>query len=161
MATTTGLQTITILLILTMPLTMPTNVAQYVSVGSQISPGRADGEVGPSNNGTTVEIKVINPNKRSKNKLFTLRNVDCDKLGFPRDLNKTIFYQLGQNLISNDLTFDVGYYRGNKCLNILGYDNMQDVRKLLRNEQLRSFVMYFVVYGSISKERGGLGEVYT
>ena len=104
-----------------------------MSVGGQISPGRADREVGPSNNGISVDIKVINPDKRSENKLFTLRNVDCDKLGSPVDLNKIIFDQLGQNLVSRDLTFDVGYYRGNKRVNILGSDDMQDVRKLLRN----------------------------
>ena len=112
--------------------TLP-NVVQYVSVGGQISPGRADREVRPSNNGITVEIKVINPDKRSENKLFMLRNVDCDKLGSPMDLNMIIFDQLGQNLVPRDLTFDVGYYRGNKRVNILGSDNMQDVRKLLRN----------------------------
>ena len=72
----------------------PPNVAQYVG---QISPGRADCEVEPSSNGTTVEIKVINPDKTS-DKQFTLRNVDCKSM----DLNKN---QLGQNLV---LTFDVG-----------------------------------------------------
>ena len=107
------------------------NVAQYVSVGGQISPRREDCEAGPSGNGTTVEIKVINPDKRSENKLFTLRNVDCDKLGSPMDINKIIYDQLGQNLVSKGLTFDVGYYRGNKRVNSLGSDDMQDVRKLL------------------------------
>ena len=113
--------------------TLP-SVAQYVSVGGQISPGRADHGAGPSSNGITVEIKVINPDKRSENRLFTLRNVDCDKLSSPIDLNKIIFDQLGQNLVSKDLTFDIGYYRGNKRVNILGSDDMQDVRKLLRNK---------------------------
>ena len=112
------------------------NVAQYVNVGSGISPVRAGHGAGPgpSSNGTTVEIKVINPDKRSESRLFTLRNVDCDKLGSPMDLNKTIFDQLGQNLVSKDLAFDVGYYRGNKRVNILGSDDMQDVRRLLRNK---------------------------
>ena len=68
--------------------------------------------------------------------------MDCDKLGSPVDLNKIIFDQLEQNLVSGDLTFDVGYYRGNKRVNILGYDDMQDVRKLLRNGQLRSFILW-------------------
>ena len=81
-----------------------------------------------------IEIKVINPDKRSENRLFTFRNVDCDKLSSPVDLNKIIFDQLGQNLVSKDLTFDVGYYRGNKRVNILSSDDMQDMRKLVRNK---------------------------
>ena len=66
-------------------------------------------------------------------------------------------------LVSRDLTFDVGYYRGNKQVNILGSDDMQDVKKLLRNREssIRSFIMYFVVYGTIGKERCGLREAYT
>lgn len=115
-----------------------------------------------SSNGITVEIKVINPDKRSEIKLFTLRNVDCDKLGSPMDVNKFIFDQLGQNLVSKDLTFDVGYYRGNKRVNILGSSDMQDVR-ILRNKDSSgvSSCTYSMVYGTISKERYGPGETYT
>ena len=90
-----------------------------MNVGSGISPVRADHGAGPgpSSNETTVEIKVINPDKSSESHLITLTNVDCDKLGSPMDL-KTIFDQLGQNLVSKHLAFDVGYYRGSKRVNI-------------------------------------------
>ena len=74
----------------------------------------------------------------------------------PADLNEIIFDQLGQNLVSKDLTFDIGYYRGNKRMNILGSDDMKDVRKLLHNN--RSFITHFVVYGTISKKNGDSGK---
>ena len=133
------------------------SVAQYVNVGGQISPGRPPDhhEAGPSNNGTTVEIKVINPDKRSEIRLFKLRNVDCDKLSSPVDLNKVIFDQLGQNLVSKDLAFDVGYYMGNKRISILGTDDMEDVRKLLRNKDSSGVTLWCM---GLSKRDLDLGK---
>ena len=92
-------------------------LSQYVSISGQISPGRASREEGTSRetiDGATVDVKVINPDKRSDIKLYVLRNVDCGKLSSPTDINKLIFEQLGHNIVPRDLKFDVGYYKGTK-----------------------------------------------
>ena len=47
--------------------------------------------------------------------------------------NRIVFEQLGQNIVSKDLTFDVGYYKGTKRVTILSADDMRDVKRLLRS----------------------------
>ena len=113
-------------------------LSQYVSVSGQISPRRTNLEETPTDHrlytdGSTVEMKVINPDKRSDIRLYMLRNVDCDELSSPADINRIVFEQLGQNIVSKDLTFDVGYYKGTKRVTILSADDMRDVKRLLRS----------------------------
>ena len=112
-------------------------LSQYVSVSGQISPRRTNLEETPADHrlhtdGSTVEIKLINPDK-SDIRLYILRNVDCDELSSPADINRIVFEQLGQNIVSKDLTFDVGYYKGTKRVTILSADDMRDVKRLLRS----------------------------
>lgn len=63
-----------------------------------------------------VAVKVIDPEEKSESKLLMLRNIDTDKLDSPRELKRMIFDQFGGDIVPGNLTFDVGYFRGNKCV---------------------------------------------
>ena len=62
----------------------------------------------------SVAVKVINPAKKSDIKLFMLRNVDKDHIRTLDDLKGIICEQFGEDIVSQDLQFDCGYYRNNK-----------------------------------------------
>ena len=59
--------------------------------------------------------------------------VDTDKLDSPRELKRMIFDQFGGEIISWNLTFDIGYFRNNKRVCLVSADDMEDVNKLLRS----------------------------
>lgn len=61
--------------------------------------------------GQTILLKVINPAKKRKYKVFqidVLTSVDSEK-----ELRKVIFDKIGKNIVPFDLNFEVGYYEGN------------------------------------------------
>ena len=80
-----------------------------------------------------MSVKVINPDIKSESKLLMLTNVDSSKPDSPRELKRMIFEQFGRKIVPSNLRFDVGYYRGNKRVCLVGVNDMEDVNKLLRS----------------------------
>ena len=58
----------------------------------------------------SVPVKIINPDKKSKAKLYMLRN----NLGTLTDFKDMIFEQFGEEVVSSELDFEIGFYR-NEC----------------------------------------------
>ena len=59
-------------------------------------------------------IKVINPDRKRDAKTFILRGVQPPTIGTLVTLRQCIFEQLGKDVVSFQLKFDVGYMNGNK-----------------------------------------------
>ena len=62
----------------------------------------------------SVPVKIINPDKKSEAKLYMLRNVDKENLGTLTDFKAMIFEQFGEEVVSSELDFEMGFYRNNK-----------------------------------------------
>ena len=109
-------------------------------------------ESSPSKTLTTVAVKVINPEKKSESKLFMLRNVGIDKLDSLPELKHVILDQFGGEIVSADLKFDVGYFRGNKRVCLLNADDMNDVKKLFRSSDGHNVTLWCM--GCSRKRKG-------
>ena len=70
----------------------------------------------PSQKPTTVDfsIKVINPERKRDAKKFILRAIEPQTLETVESLREEILEQLGKNMVSFQLNFDVGYMTGNQ-----------------------------------------------
>ena len=79
----------------------------------------------------SVAVKVINPAKKSDTKLFMLRNVDKDHIRTLDDLKGIICEQFGEDVVSQDLKFDCGYYRSNKKIWVRNDDDFEEILRLL------------------------------
>ena len=62
----------------------------------------------------SVQVKIINPDKKSEAKLFMLWNVDKENLGTLTDLRGMILEQFGEEAVGSELDFEMGFYRNNK-----------------------------------------------
>ena len=56
-----------------------------------------------------IPIKVINPSKKRESKTYML-NIPIDRMDNLKTLCEHILEQLGKNVVSFDLHFDVGYF---------------------------------------------------
>ena len=59
-------------------------------------------------------IKVINPERKRDAKNFVLRAIEPETLEIVESLREEILEQLGKNVVSFQLNFDVGYMGGNQ-----------------------------------------------
>ena len=59
-------------------------------------------------------IKVINPERKRDAKNFVLRAIEPETLETVESLREEILEQLGKNVVSFQLNFDVGYMAGNQ-----------------------------------------------
>ena len=74
----------------------------------------------------SVPVEVINPDKKSDTKLFMLRNVDKDNLGTLTDFKGTIFEQFGEEVVSSELNFEMGFYHNNKRIWVRNAEDIND-----------------------------------
>jgi hypothetical protein len=81
-------------------------------------------------------IKVINPNKKSENQTFVLRNISGAVSTLPQ-LREEILKQFGPELVPDDLDFPVGYTKGGNKVWIRTATDVQDVWSFIhRNESV-------------------------
>ena len=56
-----------------------------------------------------VNVKIFNPDKKSKSETYVLRDVSNDNISTPLQLRKEIALQFGRELVCDDHKFPVGY----------------------------------------------------
>ena len=79
-----------------------------------------------------IPIKVINPSKKRESKTYML-NIPIDQMGSLKSLREHILEQLGENVVSFDLQFDVGYYSStHKICFVNGDDIKTEIKRLFQ-----------------------------
>ena len=81
-----------------------------------------------------LNVKVINPSKKSQCQTFVLRNVSSN-LSTPTDLKEEILQQFGSDLVPDDLDFPIGYTRSGTKVWIRTASDVQDVWRFIRNSE--------------------------
>ena len=59
-------------------------------------------------------MKVINPKKARVYKVFVLRDLDIADIQTRDNFRCMVHHQFGCTIVSSDLTFDFGYFKGAK-----------------------------------------------
>ena len=77
-----------------------------------------------------IPIKVINPSKKRESKTYML-NVPTDQVHNLKTLRELILEQLGKNVVSFDLHFDVGYFSSTHKISIVEGDDIKTELKRL------------------------------
>ena len=82
----------------------------------------------------SVPVKIINPDQESEAKLYMLRNVDKENLGTLTDFKDMIFEQFGEEVVSSELDFEMGFYRNNKRVWVRSAADFNDyIKKAIRS----------------------------
>ena len=81
-----------------------------------------------------MNIKVINPDKKSESQTFVLRNISGAVSTLPQ-LREEILKQFGPELVPDDLDFPVGYTKGGNKVWIRTATDVQDVWSFIRSNE--------------------------
>ena len=82
----------------------------------------------------TLNVKVINPEKKSESQAFVLRNIS-GAVSTPPQLKEEILKQFGPELVPDDLDFPVGYTKGGNKVWIRTATDVQDVWSFVRSNE--------------------------
>ena len=74
-----------------------------------------------------LNVKVINPSKRSQCQTFVLRGVSSNNISTPKQLKEEILKQFGRELVPGDLDFPVGYTKSGTKVWIRTESDIADV----------------------------------
>ena len=97
-----------------------------------------------------LNIKVINPDKKSESQTFVLRNI-TGAVSTPPQLREEILKQFGPELVPDDLDFPVGYTKGGNKVWIRTATDVQDVWNFIRSNESVSLWCHGV---SVSAPKG-------
>ena len=100
------------------------------SLPPRVSTSSKPSSSNPASKPVNLNIKVINPDKKSESQTFVLRNLS-DSVSSPTQLRKEILKQFGPELVPEDLDFPVGYMRGGNKVWIRTATDVQDVRSFV------------------------------
>jgi hypothetical protein len=82
----------------------------------------------------SVPVKILNPDKKSEAKLYMLRDVDKDNLGTLTEFKERIFEQFGEEVVNDELDFEMGFYRNNKRVWVRSAADFNDyIKKAIRS----------------------------
>ena len=82
----------------------------------------------------TLNVKVINPDKRSESQTFVLRSVSSG-VSTPTQLKEEILKQFGSELVPDNLDFPVGYMKGGSKVWIRTASDVSDVWGFVRSNE--------------------------
>ena len=98
--------------------------------------GNADPQVVQS-----FSIKVINPIRKTEPKLFILRNIELQYFTQPETVQKLILDQL-RSEVSNDHSFEFGYFQGNKRIWARNTDDLKEIQRLLKSKASHNVTLW-------------------
>lgn len=100
-----------------------------------------------------LNVKVINPAKKSQCQTFVLRGVSGSTITTPMHLKKEILKQFGSELVPGDLDFPIGYTKSGTKVWIRTDSDVADVWSFLRNNEAVSLWCHGV--SEVSKHQKG------
>ena len=108
-------------------------VAQAQAEPAARSPEFYQSTSGPRDNYSTytVSVKVLN---KKDFKMYTLRNVELNVMKRPDDIKNEILEQIGGQVVSESLEFDLGYYTGKEKKWINNQDDACDALDILKSQ---------------------------
>ena len=121
----------------------PTGSTVHVRDIDNPSPTHPTSSPSPSSSGSiseepilvSVNVKVIcTGEKRNEHKMYILRNVDLKKVQDVHYLKRIILDQFGSDIVSPKLSFDVGYFKGNKRIWIRTNADLTELLQLLQSK---------------------------
>ena len=124
---------------------------QATSTEPSISPVSGISQSSPST--VKLNVKVINPEKKSQSETYVLRNISCHKISTPDGLKEEILTQFGSDMVSNKLDFPVGYMKGGTKVWIRTESDVQDVWSFVRCGDSVSLWCHGVHIPAASKKR--------
>ena len=74
-----------------------------------------------------VNVKIFNPDKKSKSETYVLRDVSNDNISTSLQLRKEIALQFGRELVCDDHKFPVGYMKGSRRVWIRTEKDIEDI----------------------------------
>ena len=91
---------------------------------------------GPRDNYSTytVSVKVLSPSNKKDFKMYTLRNVELSVMKRPDDIKNKLLEQIGGQVVSESLEFDLGYYTGKEKKWINNQDDACDALDILKSQ---------------------------
>lgn len=118
------------------PTSDPVNGTVNVNHGSS-SPllGEEPGSCQPSNPTYIVGVKVLSQSNKKDFKLYTLRGVVENSMKKPDTIKNEIFEQLGDEVVSESLDFDLGYYVGKEKKWINNVSDASDAVEILKSQK--------------------------
>ena len=81
-----------------------------------------------------LNVKVINPNKKSQSQTFVLRSISS-AISTPMQLKEEILKQFCSELVPDDLEFPVGYTKGGSKVWIRMASDVQDVWSFVHSNE--------------------------
>ena len=73
------------------------------------SPSRDQDYLSTATSTYTVALKVLNPQNKKDYTMFTLRDLTEEDLSSPNSIKEAIFVQVGEDIVSRKLDFQVGF----------------------------------------------------
>lgn len=98
----------------------------------------------------TVSVKVLSQSNKKDFKMYTLRNIACSVFSSPNNIKTEILDQISDNVVSETLEFDLGYYVGKEKKWI---NNEEDVCDALEVLKLQNKLTLWCTGVSNEKER--------
>ncbi len=107
--------------------------SRQISTVTQPTQTRTPSAPGQGRPTVNLNVRVINPEKKSQYETYVLRNIGSHSISTPMCLKKEILTQFGSDLVSHKLDFPVGYMKGGTKLSIRTASDVQDVWMYVRN----------------------------
>ena len=92
----------------------------------------------------TIALKVLNPQNKKDYTMFTLRDLTEEDLSSPNSIKEAIFVQVGEDIVSRKLDFQVGFtIKSHK----MWINNDRDIHDVLEILKTRKFTLWCIGVG--------------